>query len=104
LLWRVVSILSHAHPVAVLDVESLLGPRRAVVEPPAEDHSIPAAALMPPELLDDLDGDLARFEAEQPVLTAPPAIHGDPAAWPDRHSPAALERVARVLAAHDASR
>jgi hypothetical protein len=93
-------------PDACIDVESLLEPRRAAaVEPRAGDRSIPAdAAIMPPELTDDLDDDLARLVAEHPVPAAPPASHDDPAAWPDRHSSDALERVARGLAAHDASR
>jgi hypothetical protein len=93
-------------PDTFLDVESLLEPRGAVaIEPPAGDRSIPAdAVLLPPELVDDLDDDLARFEAEHSVPAAPPAPRGDPAARTDRHSPDALERVARVLAAHDASR
>jgi len=49
---------------AFLDFESLLEPRTAVaVEKPADDHSIPAdAVLMPPEVADDLDDDLAWFE------------------------------------------
>jgi serine/threonine protein kinase len=50
------------------------------------------------------DEDLAGFEAEQPVPAAQLASHGDIAAWPDRHSPDVLERVVRVLAAHDATR
>jgi hypothetical protein len=93
-------------PDAFIDLESLLEPRRPVAaEPPAEGRSIPpGAALMPPELVDDLDDDLARFEAEHPVPAAPAASHGDPAARPDRHSPDARERVTRLLAAHDASR
>jgi hypothetical protein len=93
-------------PDAFNDVESLLEPRRATaLEPAAEDRSIPAdAVLMPPEVVDDLDDALARFEAEHPVPAARSASHGDPAAWPDRHSPDALERVARVLAALDAPR
>jgi hypothetical protein len=60
--------------------------------------------ILPPELVADLDDDLARFVAEHPFPAARPATHGDLAAWPDRHSSDALERVARAPAAYDASR
>jgi hypothetical protein len=47
-------------PDAFLDVESLLEPRGAVTGPPAGDRSIPAGAvIMPPDLADELDDDLA---------------------------------------------
>jgi hypothetical protein len=87
-------------PHAFVDVESLLEPRRAVAaEPPAEDRSIPAdAVLMPPEVADDLEDDLARFEAEHPVPAARPETSPAPGAVRDHHSPEALASVGRVLA------
>jgi hypothetical protein len=100
-------------PDAFLDVESLLDPRSAVgVEPPAGDRSIPPdAAIVPPELDDDL-----------PCVTpisggAPEPFQPSPEDWEDyhrwsedlgrqrdaregrtgRHSPEALARINRAL-------
>jgi hypothetical protein len=90
-------------PDAFLDVESLLEPRRAVaVKPPAEDRSIPAdAAILPPDVVDDLDDDLDRFEPGHPASAARPGTSVASEAGYDRHSPEALAGVRRALAPYE---
>jgi hypothetical protein len=75
-------------PDAFLDVESLLEPRRAVgVEPPAEDRTIPAdAVLMPPELEEDVLGLPAIAGGAPGPVAEPLPFEPSPVDWAHSHA------------------